>query len=123
MSVSGVSFSNYYASNNQNVQSKSSQIQQEFQQLGQQISSGNSSAAQSDYSNIQNVQSSAQKTHFHHHYHVGSGDSGSGSIEQLFQQLGQSLQSGNTTTAQQAFTTLQQDLQQAGVASGLSVTA
>jgi hypothetical protein len=123
MSVSGVSFSNYYASNNQNVQSKSSQIQQEFRQLGQQISSGNSSAAQSDSGNIQNdVQSSTQHAHFHHHYHVGSGDSGSAGIEQLFQQLGQSVQPGDATAAQQSFANLQQDLQ-TNLASSLSINA
>lgn len=167
MSVSGISLTNYYAGN-QNVQSKSYQIQQEFQQLGQDISSGNISAAESDfgtmqqllpnqnanstsqlpdpliqdfqqlgqnlqsgdtsaaqneYSNIQNnVQSGTQHTHFHHRYHVGSGGSGSGGTSQLLEQLGQSLQSGDATAAQQSFTSLQQDLQ-SSLASSLSVSA
>lgn len=169
MSVSGISFNNFSAGSDQTIQKQKNQIQQEFlqlgkditsgntaaaqsdyatlqqivpnqnssstsqtsdpviqdlQQLGQDLQSGNTSAAQSAYSNIQNnVQSGAQHAHFHHRYHVDSGDSGSGSIEQLFQQLGQSLQSGNTTTAQQTFATLQQDLQRAGLGTSLSVSA
>jgi diadenosine tetraphosphate (Ap4A) HIT family hydrolase len=168
MSVSGISFNNFSAGSDQAIQKQKNQIQQEFLQLGKDITSGNTAAAQSDYatleqivpnqnssttsqisdpviqdlqqlgqdlqsgntsaahsaySNIQNnVQSGAQHAHFHHHYRVGSGDSGSGSIEQLFPQL-QSVQSGNTTTAQQTFATLQQELEQASLVSSLSVSA
>jgi hypothetical protein len=48
--------------------------------------------------------------HNHHHHHVGG--SGGSAIHQLLSQLGQSLQSGNLTAAQQAYSTLLQEFQQ-----------
>jgi len=66
----------------------------------------------------------------HHHHHGGGGEASA--ISQEMQQLGQALQSGNLTSAQQAYSTLQQDFQQAGQGNGqqsqsssgsLSVTA
>jgi len=159
MSVSGIlssSFSNY---NVQNMQSQMQQFQQEFQQLGQDLQSGNVSAAQSDFAALQQyapqANSSSQSTSpiaqafnqlatdlqagnttaaqqdyatiqqdfqnqgaqmHHHHHHHGGGGSQTNSIEQMFQQLGQDLQSGQLSAAQQAYGSLQQDLQQfAGV--------
>jgi len=159
MSVSGISMGNLFDTINQSTQTKMQQIQQEFQQLGQDLQSGNLSAAQSDFATLQqlgpqsssssspqnstplvqafqqlgqdlqsgNVSAAQQdytkiqqdvqqagQTHGHHHHHGGGGNS---AMSQLFQQLGQALQSGDISTAQQLFTTLQQDLQQAGGAS------
>lgn len=92
----------------------SNPLQQAFQQLGQDLQSGNVSAAQQDYSNIQqDFQSIAQHAHGHHHHH-GGGDSETSQLSQAFQQLGQALQSGNLSSAQQAYTTLQQEIQQLG---------
>ena len=101
-----------------------SPIAQAFNQLSQDLQSGNLSAAQQDYANIQqDFQSQATQGHHHHHHHHSSGDSGDSgnsssstsgtdSISQLLNQLGQDLQSGNLTTAQQTYSTLQQDFQQ-----------
>lgn len=89
-------------------------LQQAFQQLGQDLQSGNLSAAQQDYANIQqDFQNMAQHGHGHHHHHGGS-DSEMSQISQTFQQLGQALQSGNLSSAQQAYSTLQQEIQQLG---------
>lgn len=166
MSIAGIlssSFSNY---NIQNIQSNMQQFQQEFQQLGQDLQSGNVSAAQSDFATLQQyapqANSSSQSTspilqafnqlgtdlaaagnttaaqqdyatiqqdfqnqgnqgaqmHHHHHHHGGGGSQANG-IEQMFQQLGQDLQSGQLSAAQQAYGVLQQDLQQfAGITAG-----
>jgi outer membrane protein assembly factor BamD (BamD/ComL family) len=94
----------------------SNPLEQAFQQLGQDLQSGNISAAQQDYSNIQqDFQSQAQHAHGHHHHHSGDDNNSEMSqISQAFQQLGQALQSGNLSTAQQAYTTLQQEIQQLG---------
>lgn len=158
MSVSGISSSNLYEYGDQNVQNNMQQIQQEFEQLGQDLESGNLSAAQSDFSTLQqmmpqntstsssqsnspiaqafnqlaqdlqsgnlsaaqqdfqtiqqdmqNQASEMQGAHGHHHHHGGC--SNQNEISQLFNQLGQALQSGDVTTAQSIFTTLQQDFQ------------
>lgn len=86
----------------------SSPIAQAFQQLSQDLQSGNLSAAQQAFKQIQqDFQNGA--AHAHHHHHAS--DNQSNSISQLFQQLGQQLQAGNLTAAQQAYSTLSQDLQ------------
>jgi len=92
--------------------SKASTISQKFGQLGQDLQSGNLTSAQQDYSSIQQtMQQHAAGGHHHHHGHHESGDSGSNAMSQLFGQLGDALQSGNLTQAQQAYTTLQQEWQ------------
>jgi hypothetical protein len=99
-----------------NSSTSSSPVQQAFNQLAQDLQSGNLSAAQQDYSNIQqDFQSQATHGHGHHHHHGGGGGGDETSqISQSFQQLGQALQSGNLSSAQQAYTTLQQEIQQLG---------
>jgi outer membrane protein assembly factor BamD (BamD/ComL family) len=95
--------------------SKTNSISQEFSQLGQDLQSGNLSSAQQDYSTIQQtMQQRAAQGHHHHHHGGGSGNSGANAISQMFSELGQALQSGNLTQAQQAYTTLQQDFQASG---------
>jgi len=166
MSVSGISNTNWFNYQNQSVHNNVRQFRQEFQQLGQDLQSGNLSAAQQDFATLQqlgqksNTASTAQSknpiaqdfsqlaqdlqagditaaqqdytkiqqdfqsqaTHSsqqrHHHGHHGGGGNGSNQISQLFDQLGQALQAGNLTNAQQVYATLQQDLQQFGVGSG-----
>jgi len=97
----------------------SSPIAIAFKQLAQDLQSGNLSGARQDYTKIQqDFQSPAtqgQSAHGHHHHHH---DGGSNEVSQLFDQLGQSLQSGNLSSAQQLYSTLEQGLQQAGQASG-----
>jgi len=103
---------------------------QAFNQLGQDLQSGNLQAAQQDLTKIeqtahQNVQPNAQQAEGHHHYphhHVehsqeSSSSSASqqmGAIAQAFRQLSQTLQAGNLQGSQQAFSMLQNDLQQIG---------
>jgi hypothetical protein len=50
MSVTGISGSNLFAAYNSSGQNKLQQIQQGFQQLGQDLQSGNLSQAQSEFS-------------------------------------------------------------------------
>jgi outer membrane protein assembly factor BamD (BamD/ComL family) len=91
----------------------------EFNQLSQDLQSGNLSAAQQDYSSLQqSFQSQAAQTHHYHHHH-GGGSGSSTEINQLFDQLGQELQAGNLSTAQQTYSALQ-DFQGNGLLSGQS---
>jgi outer membrane protein assembly factor BamD (BamD/ComL family) len=115
--------------NSTNATQSNSPIAQAFQQLAQDLQSGNLSAAQQDYTTIQqdfqnqasqagNQASQSQEAHGHHHH--GGGDDDQSEISQLFSQLGQALQSGNLSTAQQVFSTLQESFQQFGQANGSS---
>ena len=89
--------------------SQSSPLAQAFSQLGQDLQSGNLSAAQKDYATIQqDMQSQGSQVHHHHHHSGGSEQS---QASQLFAQLGKDLQSGDLTSAQSDFSSLQQVLQ------------
>jgi hypothetical protein len=95
-------------------------VAQQFNQLAQDLQSGNLSAAQLDYSKIQqDLQSQTQGAQGHPHHHHGGGE-GSTETSQLFSQLGQDLQSGNLSSAQQAYSTLLQDFQQVGLSTGIN---
>jgi hypothetical protein len=165
MSVAGIASSILSAFNTLNVPNRKQQFQQEFQQLGQDLQSGNLSAAQSDFAALKpsgppaNSTASAPSTdpiaqafnqlskdlqsgnttaaqqdyatlqqdfqnqgaHLHHHHHHGGG-SQQNAISQMFQQLGQDLQSGNLSAAQQAYGSLQQDFQQLAQTNGVAAT-
>ena len=83
-------------------------LAQAFSQLSQDLQSGNLSAAQQDFSTIQqDLQSQASQMRHQHH----SGGSQGSQVSQLFDQLGQDLQSGNLSSAQSDFSSLQQLLQ------------
>ena len=156
MSVSGISSTSLFDFNALSVQNKAQQFRQEFQQLGQDLQSGNLSAAQSDFATLQqfgpqtnstsstqtnkpigqeftqlsqdlqsgnisaaqrdyaaiqqDMQNQTVQAHHHHHRHGGGG--GGNEIGQLLSQLGGTLQSGNLSAAQQAYSTPQQDFQQ-----------
>jgi outer membrane protein assembly factor BamD (BamD/ComL family) len=173
MSVAGISGSSLFNYENQTIQNRFQQFRQEFQQLGQDLQSGNLSAAQQDFATLQQLGPQTSSTqsaqsnnpivqafqqlaqdlqsgnlsaaqqdytqiqqdfqnqaavqnqtteghHGHHHHHGGGGESSE--ISQLFSQLGQALQSGNLSTAQQTYNTLLQDLQQFSAASGQTAT-
>jgi outer membrane protein assembly factor BamD (BamD/ComL family) len=99
----------------------SNPILQAFSQLGQDLQSGNLQAAQQDFTAIQQdaQQAAPQAGGHHHHHHLESSQNSSSSqqtnpLNQAFSQLTQSLQSGNLQGAQQAYSTLQADLQQIG---------
>jgi ribosomal protein S20 len=103
MSVSSISSSNlldYYST--QDAQSNMKQFQQEFQQLGQDLQSGNLSAAQSDFATLQQLMPQNNST---------SSAQSNNPIAQAFNQLSQDLQAGNLSAAQQDYTTIQQDFQ------------
>jgi outer membrane protein assembly factor BamD (BamD/ComL family) len=78
-------------------------VQQEFQQLGSDLQSGNLSAAQTDFSTLQSLvpQSSFASK-------VLQGDN---PIGDAFSQLAQDLKSGNISGARQDFASLQKDFQ------------
>jgi outer membrane protein assembly factor BamD (BamD/ComL family) len=108
----------------------SSPLSQAFSTLGKDLQSGNLSAAQQDFATIQQDISAAQQTGqaHHHHHHGGESQasqstSGQSSLAQLFSTLGQDLQSGNLSSAQQAYSALQQDFPQFGGNSGWSGAA
>src|SRR6266436_1370548 len=109
MSVTGIASSILSTlSGSQDPQSRLQQIRTEFQQLGQDLQSGNLTKAQSDFTTLsQNLSGTNQ-----------SSTSTTNSASQAFSQLGQDLQSGNLQAAQQHFTILRQDLQQNATAVG-----
>jgi predicted nuclease of predicted toxin-antitoxin system len=100
------------ASSSTSSSQSSNSIAQEFNQLSQNLQSGNLTAAEQDYSTIQQDFQNQAQNHaahgFHHHHSTGSETDG---INQLLQQLGEALQSGNLSSAQQAYNTLDQALQ------------
>jgi len=106
MSIAGILSSNLFSAgaaqntqNTQNTQSNFQQIKAEFQQLGQDLQSGNLTQAQQDYTTLsQNI--------------PGASQSSGNPVLQAFAQLGKDLQSGNLQAAQQDYTTVQQDAQQ-----------
>jgi hypothetical protein len=101
-------------------------LAQAFNALAQDLKAGNLAAAQKDFTTIQQdiQQESGQIQHHHHHRAGGAQDSSSAAgpqgnpIAQTLQTLGQALQSGSLSSAQQAYATLQQDLQQFPPAAG-----
>jgi hypothetical protein len=79
--------------------SKTTQFRQEFQQLGQDLQTGNLKAAQSDLAALQKLQSSGQS---------GVADN---SLTQTLQQIGNDLQSGDLQDAQSLYSGMQQKFQ------------
>jgi outer membrane protein assembly factor BamD (BamD/ComL family) len=108
------------SSSNSTTQSgsqKSNPVSQALSQLGSDLQSGNLSAAQSDFSTLQNDLQYAQSTQGLHHHRAHGGpifenQSGQNSPASLLGQLGQNLQAGNLTAAQQTYSALQQDFLQ-----------
>jgi outer membrane protein assembly factor BamD (BamD/ComL family) len=118
MSVSGI-----FSSSLNSSDSLQNTIRKEFRQLGQDLQSGNLSAAQQDFKTIQQdfTNQAAQRQS-----NQASG-SGSNAVRQLFEQLGHELQSGNLSSAQQTFISLQQEFSQSTTSTSssnrLSITA
>ena len=99
MSVSGI-----FSSLGSHASAISSQLQNsQLQQLGQDLTSGNLSAAQSDFATLQ--QAFAQPAA------VSLSSANSNPVAQAFQQLSTDLTSGNLSAAQKDYSTIQQDLQ------------
>lgn len=102
MSLLGISSSVLQAFGSQLAQSghkKFHHVQNEFQQVGQDLESGNLNKAQQDFTPLAKSISSAQLNP-------------NSPIAQDLGVLAQALQSGNLATAQQAYATLRQDVQQ-----------
>jgi outer membrane protein assembly factor BamD (BamD/ComL family) len=115
MSIIGILSSNLFSSgaaqntqSSQNNPSVFQQIKTEFQQLGQDLQTGNLTQAQSDFATLsQNLSAASQNGAPNNNSATGAS-----AVAKAFAQLAQDLQSGNLQGAQQDFTTVQQDLQQ-----------
>lgn len=88
-----------------------------FQTLGQDLQAGNLAASQADFAAIQQdtQQQGSGQTHGHHPHHHGGAEPAqqtNGTLQQDLTSLGRALQSGTLSSAQQAYSTLQADLQQ-----------
>ncbi len=125
MSVAAISASSAFDVSNQNVVSKREQIQQEFQQLGQDLQSGDLTAAQTDFTSLQQLvpklaSTSTTSTGTSSGSTATSGTSSTpqNTVQstdprvQAFAQLEQDVQAGNTSAAQQDYAHIQQIFQQ-----------
>ena len=97
-----------------NSSSKFKQFQQEFQQLGKDLQSGNLGQAQSDLERLEHnspfLSGSTSSTSSATEARVGASTA---PITRAFNQLERDLKAGNVTAAQQDFSTIQQDFQNA----------
>jgi len=131
MSVTGITSIN--SAQLANFQSNFQKVQSEFRQLGQDLQSGNLTQAQADFVTLsqslagppnfvgpnavtQSAQAqSASNSHHSSHHRVH--------LHQALSQLGQALQAGNLSAAQQAFATMQQIWQQFGSSASSSTSS
>lgn len=95
--------------------SKSSQRQQGFQQLGQDLQSGNISQAQSDFVSLNQLLPGGQQFST---LALSSVPQSTNPLATAVSQLAQDLKSGNLSAAQTDLTTVQQYVQQAGQQKG-----
>jgi len=96
----------------QNGQGNFQQIQSEFQQLGQDLQTGNLAPAQQDYATLsQNFAPAQSGTAAATTTAAAAPAANSNPIAQAFAALSTDLQNGNITAAQQDFATIQQDSQ------------
>jgi hypothetical protein len=101
MSVAGISNSSILNSA-PSVHNNVYQFRQEFKKLGQDLKSGDLSAAQADFTTLQQLHSPSP---------LASPTVGKHPIADGFNQLAQDLQSGNISGAQQDYTNIQQAYQ------------
>ena len=97
MSIAGILSSALFSAGAQSLQSKPKDFRQEFQQLGQDLQSGNLTAANADLTALQQQAPAAAS-------------SSSSPLSQAFNQLAQDVKAGNTSAAQQDYATLEQGL-------------
>jgi hypothetical protein len=102
MSVSGVSSSSFSNLSTESVENTRQEMQQDFEQLGKDLQSGNLSAAQADFATLEQLMPQNNSA---------SAAARTSPIAQAFNQLSEDLQSGNLTAAQQAYANIQQDFQ------------
>ncbi len=91
------------------------QFKQGFQQLGQDLQSGNLSQAQSDFSSLQQLLPTGQQSSL---LTPASGAQSGSPLANAVSQLAQDLKSGNTAATQSDLATVQQDVQQLGQQQG-----
>jgi outer membrane protein assembly factor BamD (BamD/ComL family) len=96
----------------QSGQGKFQQVQSEFQQLGQDLQTGNLAQAQQDYATLSQNFSGAQTGTTAATTTAASTANNSNPIAQAFAALSQDLQNGNISAAQTDYATIQQDFQQ-----------
>jgi hypothetical protein len=107
MSIAGILSGGLGLLGGQSAQSTAQKLKQGFQHLGQDLTAGNLSAAQSDFAALQQngpqpgttAAASTNTTH------------SASPITQAFQRLSQDLKAGNLSAAQSDYATLQQDFQ------------
>ena len=139
MSVSAISSGAGSAYDFAAVDERRQQFQQQFGRLGKDLAAGNLAAAQADFATLQQnapatdlqaanptaaqqdftaLQQALQtpRAPHHHHRHVG----GLSGAPQLFQELGQDLQSGNAAAAQKAYNSLAQLFGQTPIAASMA---
>jgi epidermal growth factor receptor substrate 15 len=118
MSIAGIFGSSVLSLLSPNTQTPLQKTKQEFQQLGQDLKSGNLSAAQSDITalqqNVAQQSASASTT-----APISASQTGS-AISQDFAKLSTDLKSGNLTAAQADYTSLVQVFQSQGAQSQIS---
>jgi hypothetical protein len=102
MSVAGISSTSLSNFNSQAVQNSRQQMQQQFQALGQDLQSGNLSAAQSAFASLQQSAPQPSST---------SLLQSNNPVAQEFSQLSTDLQSGNTAAAKQDYARIEQQFQ------------
>ena len=116
MSITAIPSSTF----SQPISATNKTYQQDFAQLGQDLKSGNLSAAQQDYTTLQrDLQNRADPApRLHRHLHVGGGPvpAPDENTSQLLAQLGQDLSSGSISAAQRAYSQLLAQLPQSAVA-------
>ena len=97
MSIAPVFSNSFVNTTSQTTHNNLRQFQQEFQQLGSDLQSGNITAAQQDFAALGVSPATAAQV--------------TSPILHQFQQLGQALQSGNTSSAKQDYSKVKHDLQ------------
>lgn len=114
MSVSSVSSTTSSLTEGlENWASMMKKVQSEFKQLGQDLQSGDVSQAESDYTTLTQYLSDFSSNSTSSISSAASTESGSTSLVDELNTLGQDLQSGDLSAAQSDYTTLQNDLEQA----------
>jgi outer membrane protein assembly factor BamD (BamD/ComL family) len=119
MSISAIAGSIFSQLESLSGPSKRQQIQQGFQQLGQDLQSGNLSQAQNDFATLQQYFPGAQQATA---AASTTNTQNANPLTAAIAQLSQDLQSGNITAAQSDLATVQQDAQQLGQQQGTGQT-
>jgi hypothetical protein len=99
MSVAGISTASLYPANNSNAPHNNIRFRDDVRQLGQDLQSGNLSAAQQDFATLQQDGPSGSSSPTH----------SNNPVAQAFNQLSVDLQSGNLSGAQQAYSNVEQN--------------